>query len=323
MKQAGNQRHWLSFGIEHLGMLGILIVLITFFGFSTDSFFTPSTFKMLYNQIPSLTVIVVGMTFALVVAGIDLSVGSVAALSGTLAGVAMTQWEWSLPAAALAALLTGLLCGAVNGVISVLWSVPSFIVTLGMLEIARGAAYWVANSQMIYIGAPVEWLAEPMGALGLSPAFIVAFALVVIGQIVLVQTVFGRYAIAIGTNEEVVRLSGVDPRLPKIAVFALSGLLAGLGGLFYAARLSAADPNGGVGLELSAIAAVVIGGTSLMGGRGSVVNSFIGVLIISVIEIGLIQIGATEPIKRIVTGVVIVLAVVADVYRRKLYETMD
>jgi len=132
------------------------------------------------------------------------------------------------------------------------------------------------------------------------------------------RTVFGRYVVAIGTNEEAVRLSGIDPRPVKLAVFALSGLLAGLGGVFNAAYLESADPNAGIGMELSAIAAVVIGGTSLMGGRGSVVNSFSGVLIIAVLQTGLAQVGASEPMKRVITGTVIVAAVVADVYRHRL-----
>ena len=152
----------------------------------------------------------------------------------------------------------------------------------------------------------------------MSPAFLIAVLLVIAGQLVLSRTVFGRYVVAIGTNEEAVRLSGIDPRPVKLVVFATSGLLAGLGGVFGAAYLESADPNAGMGMELAAIAAVVIGGTSLMGGRGSVVNSFSGVLIIAVLQAGLAQIGASEPTKRVITGAVIVAAVIADVYRHKL-----
>ena len=137
------------------------------------------------------------------------------------------------------------------------------------------------------------------------------------GQVVLSRTVFGRYLVAIGTNEQAVRLAGINPRPAKIAVFALLGLLAGLGAVFYTSRLGSSDPNAGVGLELSAIAAVVIGGTSLMGGRGSVVKSFFGVLIIAVLGVGLFTLGAQESTKRIVTGCVIVTAVVFDYYRHR------
>jgi ribose transport system permease protein len=215
-------------------------------------------------------------------------------------------------------LLVGLLCGLFNGFVTVRWDIPSFIVTLGMLEIARGASYLVTNSQTKYIGSGIEPVGAPLPVLGLSPAIVTAIVLVIAGQLVLSRTVFGRYMTAIGTNEETVRLSGVDPRPVKIAVFALAGLLAGLGGIFQLGYLQSADPNAGIGLELSAIAAVVIGGTSLMGGRGSVVSSFFGVLIIAVLQTGLAQIGASEPTKRVITGAVIVAAVILDAYRHRI-----
>jgi ribose transport system permease protein len=212
----------------------------------------------------------------------------------------------------------GLVAGTVNGLVSVLLGIPSFIVTLGMLEIARGLAYLTTNSQTKYIGAGVEGLSRPIGALDISPAFLIAVGVIVVGQVVLSRTVFGRYLVAIGTNEQAVRLTGINPRPAKIAVFALLGLLAGLGAVFYTSRLGSSDPNAGVGLELSAIAAVVIGGTSLMGGRGSVVKSFFGVLIIATLEAGLAQVGASEPAKRVITGLVIVVAVVLDAWRHRM-----
>ena len=306
---------------EYAGMLAVLALLILFFSLQTDHFFSRLTFTTLANQIPSLTVIAVGMTFVLIVAGIDLSVGSVLALSAAVLGVLLVQWEWSLAASALACLLVGLASGFVNGFITVRWAVPSFIVTLGMLEAARGGAYLVTDSRSLYIGTPVAPIGAPVEGIGMSPSFLIAVVVVVIGQIVLTRTVFGRYMIATGTNEEAVRLSGIDPRPIKLAVFTITGLLAGLGGLFHVAYLESADPNAGIGMELTVIAAVVIGGTSLMGGRGSVVNSFLGVLIIAVLQAGLAQMGATEPVKRVVTGAVIVVAVIADVYRHRMGKT--
>jgi len=151
--------------------------------------------------------------------------------------------------------------------------------------------------------------------LGISPAFILAAIIVSAGQLTLSLTVFGRHVVAIGSNQEAARLAGINPARAKITVFALLGLLTGLGGVFYTSRLGSADPNAGVGLELSAIAAVVIGGTSLLGGRGSVVKTFFGVLLIATLEAGLAQIGASEPVKRVITGVVIVIAVVFDAWR--------
>jgi ribose transport system permease protein len=211
-----------------------------------------------------------------------------------------------------------LAAGFLNGLVSVRLAIPSFIVTLGMLEIARGLAYLWAHSQTKYIGAPVEGLSTSLGVVGLSPAFFISAGVIAAGQVVLSRTVFGRQLVAIGTNEQAVRLAGINPRPAKIAVFALAGLLAGLGAVFYSSRLGAADPNAGYGLELSAIAAVVIGGTSLMGGRGSVVNTFFGVLIIATLQAGLAQVGASEPAKRVVTGAVIVLAVILDAWRHQL-----
>ena len=303
---------------EQRGLLVVLALLLALFGALSEHFLTRITLVTLANQIPALAVIAIGMTFVLVIGGIDLSVGSVLALGSALLGSALTTWGWPLVAAVPLALGVGLVAGAANGLVTAGWGIPSFIVTLGMLEIARGGAYLVTGSQSLFIGPRIEVLGAPVPGLGLSPAFLVAVLLVVAGQLVLARTVFGRYVVAIGTNEEAVRLSGIDPRPVKLAVFALSGLLAGLGGVFGAAYLESADPNAGIGMELSAIAAVVIGGTSLMGGRGSVVNSFSGVLIIAVLQTGLAQVGASEPTKRIITGTVIVVAVVADVYRHRL-----
>ncbi len=303
---------------SYAGLLVFLLLLIAFFSFKSQHFFSSGTLVSLLNQIPALMVIAVGMTFVLIIAGIDLSVGSVLALASSVIGVAMLDWGWGLLTAVALALLVGAICGALNGVITVKWAIPSFIVTLGMLEIARGGAYLVTGSSTKYIGAAVEGVATPIGGLGLSPAFIIAVLVVIVGQLVLSKTIWGRYALAIGASESVVVYSGINPRSVKVGVFALSGLLSGLGALFYASRLGSADPNAGIGLELQAIAAVVIGGTSLMGGRGSVVRSFIGVLIIAILETGLAQIGASEPTKRLITGFVIVIAVIADVYRVRL-----
>ncbi len=302
---------------DYLGMLGVLAALVALFSWKSPHFLTWTTFTTLANQIPALTVIAVGMTYVLIIAGIDLSVGSVMALCAALMGMALTSWGVGLGPALLLALGAGLAVGLLNGLVTVRWAVPSFIVTLGTLEMARGATYLVTSSRAVYVGGAVEGIGSPIGGLGLSPAFFLALLVVIVGQVVLARTVFGRYMVAVGTNEEAVRLSGIDPRPTKVAVFALAGLLAGLGGVFHVAYLETSDPNAGIGLELSAIAAVVIGGTSLMGGRGSVVNSFLGVLIIAVLQAGLAQLGATEPTKRVVTGAVIVLAVIADVYRTR------
>jgi len=301
---------------SYLGLAGALLAIIILFSLLSSHFLSYDTFSTLANQIPDLVVMSVGMTFVLIIAGIDLSVGSVLALAASAVSVAMLKWGWGVLPSALFGIAAATVAGTITGAVSVAWRIPSFIVSLGVLEMARGVAYQMTNSRTSYIGSAFDWLSNPIAG-GISPAFILALVVMIVAQAVLTRTVFGRYLIGIGTNEEAVRLAGIDPRPYKIMVFALMGALAGLAALFQVSRLEAADPNAGVGLELQVIAAVVIGGTSLMGGRGSVISTFFGVLIISVLAAGLAQIGASEPTKRIITGAVIVVAVVLDTYRSR------
>ena len=294
-----------------------LILLILFFGFTSDNFFTIVTLTTILNQLPALTVVTVGMTLVLMVAGIDLSVGSVLGFAATVVGVATVGWGLPVPVACLVGIAAGLLCGSLNGALVAWFRLPSFIVTLGMLEMARGMAYLTNESQTVYIGVAIQGIALPLPGLGVSPALLLAVALVICGQFLLTRTVFGRHITAIGSNEQAARMSGIDVRPYRLAVLALSGALAGLGGVFNAAYLGSADPNAGIGLELSAIAAAVIGGTSLMGGRGSVLGAFAGVLIISILQSGLAQMGVSEPSKRLITGAVIIVAVLIDRWRMK------
>jgi ribose transport system permease protein len=303
---------------EYTAMLAIWLGLLLLFGLLSRNFLSAQTFATLANRIPALLVIAAGMTLVLIIGGIDLSAGSVLGLCGSVLGVAMMDYHLPFWAGTMICLGLGLLAGAINGTISVGFGIPSFIVTLGMLEVARGLAYLTTHSQTKYIGADAEGLSGPIHGLGVSPAFLISVLVIAAGQVALSRTVFGRYLVAIGTNESAVRLAGINPKPAKIAVYALLGLLSGLAGVFYTSRLGSSDPNAGVGVELSAIAAVVIGGTSLMGGRGSVVNTFFGVLIIATLEAGLAQVGASEPAKRVITGGVIVVAVILDAWRRHL-----
>lgn len=298
-------------------ILAALLLLIIYFSLATDNFFSLVTLTTVLNQLPALTTVTVGMTLVLIVAGIDLSVGSVVGLSATVIGVALVSLGLPMPVACLLGIGAGLASGLINGVLVARFALPSFIVTLGMLEMARGMGYLVTNSQTVYIGSGIQAIALPLPGIGVSAALLFSVSLVVAGHFVLTRTVFGRHLVAIGTNEKAARMAGIDSRNYKLAVLALSGALAGIAGIFNAAYLGSADPNAGIGLELSAIAAAVIGGTSLMGGRGSVIGGFAGVLIIAVLQSGLAQLGATEPTKRIITGAVIVIAVLIDRWRAK------
>lgn len=302
---------------DYLVLALILCLLVGLFSYLSDRFLTAATMASIANRIPTLAIIATGMTLVLIIGGIDLSVGSVLALSGSVLGIALVDWQWSLPIAVVAAMLVGLMAGLLNGAIVTGFRVPSFIVTLGMLEMARGLAYRIANSETKYLGTSVEWLATPLSGMLVSPAFVLAVCVVIAGHLTLTRMVFGRKMIAVGTNEAAARLAGIDPRMIKLPVFAIAGGLAGLGAVCHVARLGASDPNAGSGMELAAIAAAVIGGTSLSGGRGSVLCSFLGVLIIATLEAGLAQTGVSEPVKRLVTGAVIVLAVIADGIRKR------
>ena len=311
------QSRWTQSIVQYGGLLAVLLLLIIVFSVSSENFLQTSTLVTIANQVPDLTFLAVGMTLVLIVGGIDLSVGSLLALTSAVLGVLMAKYGWSIWSSLAVALLVGGLAGVVNGAISIRFGIPSFIVTLGMLEIARGATKVVTDSQSVYIGSRVEWFGQPLAGLLLSPAFLTALLAVIVGQFVLTQTVFGRYCVAIGTNAEAVRMSGIRSAPYSIAVFGISGLMCGLAGLAQTSRMSTADPNGGIGNELDAIAACVIGGTSLMGGRGSVISSFIGVLIIQVLRTGLAQIGVTDANKQIITGVVIIVAVLLDAVRSR------
>lgn len=307
-------RRSLVYIIESCVLIVVLAILVAIFGSLSQRFLSFRTAISIANQIPDLTVIAIGMTFVLIAGGIDLSVGSVIALSSAVMGFLLVDQHWSVAFAMLAAVGVGAICGIVNGSISVAFGIPSFIVTLGMLEIARGAAYQVTDSKTKYLGSALEWIGSS-GAWGFSPAFGFALLTVIAGQVMLSRTLLGRYWVAIGTNEAAARYSGIDPKPYRFTAFVLLGGLCGIAAIMQCSRLSTADPNSAIGLELSAIAAAVIGGTSLLGGRGSAIQTFLGVLVIAVLQTGLASVGASEPLKRMITGSVIVLAVIADVLR--------
>lgn len=303
--------------LDYAALVLILSALVLLFHLLSDRFLSAATFSNIANQIPTLSILATGMTLVLIIGGIDLSVGSVLALSGSLFGLLLVDYQTSLWLSLLGAIGVGLLAGALNGVITTAMGVPSFIVTLGMLEMARGGAYLLTDSKTKYLGTTLEPLISPINGLMISPSFLLAVAIVIAAHLLLTRTTFGRKMVATGTNESATRLAGINPQPIKIIVFALTGALAGIASLCHIARLSVSDPNAGSGMELSAIAAAVIGGTSLNGGRGSVLCTFLGVLIIATLNAGLAQIGASEPMKRLITGTVIILAVTADSIRKR------
>jgi ribose transport system permease protein len=300
-----------------LALLAVWAGLVLLFAGVSHGFLGAATLGAVANRIPALLLTATGMTLLMISGGIDLSVGSILGLGGAIAGVVMVDFGWPLPVALAASVGGGFALGGVNGLVSVRFRLPSFIVTLGMLEVARGLAFLLTDSRTKYIGAGIEALGAPLAGWRVSPAFLLAVAVGALGQAVLTYTVFGRHLVAVGANLESATIAGVPVDRPRIWAHALVGALAGLAAVCNASRLGAADPNAGVGFELAVIAAVVVGGTSLQGGRGSVARSCVGVLIVATLEAGLVQAGASEPAKRIVTGTVIVLAVLADSWRRR------
>ena len=303
--------------LQYGGLLVAIASLVLFFGAMTKNFFTATTLLTVANTIPDITVVAVGMTLVLIAGGIDLSVGSVMAFSGSLLGVLLLSHKWPLALAAGGAVLLGALCGGLNGWISAYFRIPAFIVTLGMLEVARGAAAWMTDSTTQYVGSSLGWISEPLPAIGLSPSFLFSVMIVLLGQWILHRTVLGRLAVAVGTNAESVRMSGISTTPILVSLYCLSGALCGVAAIMQSSKLSTVDPNAGVGMELSAIAACVIGGTSLRGGQGSVISTFFGVLVISILQTGLAQMGISDPIKRMITGGVIILAVLIDAMRKR------
>ncbi len=242
------------------------------------------------------------------------------ALASVVAGLTITNKSLPVPLAIVlaivAAVSVGALCGFINGWVSERWKIHSFVVTLGMLNIARGAALQISNSRTIF-SFPAQFNA--FGTLELFqiiPAiFLIALALVLIGRFILNRTVFGRMIYAIGNNEEAVRLSGHNTSSVKILAFTICGITVGIAAIMYMLRLNIASPILGVGFELKAIAAVVIGGTSMKGGKGSMVGTFLGACIIGVLDNGLLLIGLGDFVRQMVTGFIIVLAVIIDTYR--------
>jgi ribose transport system permease protein len=301
---------------EWQGLLGALAVLVAAFSLLTSHFFSWTTLLALANQAPEILLLSTGMTLVVITGGIDLSVGSVLALSAAVAGVCLVEWQLALPVAVAAALAVGIICGWVNGWLSTHWRLPSFIATLAMLEMARGATYLVSESQTRYLGARLDGIGGEALA-GLRFPVLAAVLVVIAAHLMLTRSVLGRQIFAVGANDEAARLAGIDTHGVRVIAFAASGALAGLAAIAQAARLSASDPNAGIGLELEAIAAVVIGGASLSGGRGSVLASAIGAMVMAVVGAGLAQMGVQEPTRRLTTGAVIVVAATIDIWRRR------
>lgn len=278
----------------------------------TPHFLTVSNLLNIAQQTSINAIIAAGMTFVIISGGIDLSVGSIVALSGVALGALWQGNQAPMWPGVLAALAVGTVSGLINGVLISLGRLPPFIATLGMMSVARGAALLFTEGRPISgFEEHVRWIAT--GSLGFVPAPVIAMvATYLAAHIVLTRTTFGRYVYAIGGNEEATRLSGVAVRFHKTMIYGVSGLTSAIAAIVLTARLNSAQPIAGMMYELDAIAATVIGGTSLMGGEGSLFGTLVGALIMGVLRNGLNLLGVSSFLQQIVIGGVIVGAVLVD-----------
>jgi len=288
-----------------------LVVLSSVLWALTPHFFTVPNLLNVAQQTSINAIVAVGMTFVIISGGIDLSVGSIVALSGVALGAAL-QGGQALPVALAIALGIGVICGLVNGAIISWGGLPPFIVTLGMMSIVRGAALVFTEGRPVSGFDPL-FRSLAAGHLGGVPAPVIAtMAVYLVAHVVLTRTTFGRYVYAIGGNEEATRLAGVSVRFHKTMIYAVSGLVSAMAAVILTARLNSAQPIAGTMYELDAIAATVIGGTSLMGGQGSLAGTLVGALIMGVLRNGLNLLGVSSFLQQIVIGAVIIGAVLID-----------
>ena len=301
-------------------VLGIVIALLALcldLAIASPVFLTSSNFLNVFQQISINFVVAVGMTFVIISGGIDLSVGSNIALSGLLMGILMKNYNAPVILTILGCILFSGLIGLVNGVLISFLNLPPFIATLGTMSIVRGAAYTVTGGQPIYT-FPTSFTAVSGRVAGIPLwSTLIMLAVIVLGWYILKYTRVGRFTYAVGGNESCARLSGINLKKVKCFVYVVSGLCCGVAALLLSSRLDSAVPTNADGQEMDAIAAVVIGGTSMSGGEGSMIGTLIGILIIGIIANGLNLLGVAQGPQKMVKGLIIVIAVIIDVIRRK------
>lgn len=302
-----------------------LIALVVVFSLASPNFMQTQNILAILQATSVNGVLAIAATLVIITGGIDLSVGTLMTFCAVITGVILTYLGLPLPLGVLGAILAGTASGLVSGVVIAKLKVPPFIATLGMMLILKGLSLVISGTRPIYFNDTPGFTQISQGSLigALIPALpipngvLILFGVALIAAFVLGKTALGRYTFALGSNEEAVRLSGVNVDRWKIAIYATAGSICGVAGLLIASRLNSAQPALGQGYELDAIAAVVIGGTSLSGGRGTVLGTLIGALIISVLANGLRILSVAQEWQTVVTGTIIILAVYADILRRR------
>ncbi len=301
--------------VSDLGALSGLVILCLIVSILSPYFLTPNNLLNVLQQISIVSIISVGMTFVILGGGIDLSVGSIVAFTGLIMAGLMKNMEVNVWVTIPIGLVCGCILGFFNGIMVAELKLPPFIATLGMMSIARGAAFTISGGAPIY-SLPQEFL-NFSGRIGIIPIpAIIMIAIFIIGGFILKYTKLGRYTYAIGGNETASILSGINVRFFKTVIYTLSGFFCAISSVLLTAKLDSAVPVAADGYELDAIAAVVIGGTSMMGGEGKLSGTLIGALIMGVVNNGLNLLTVPQGPQRMVKGVIIILAVCIDILRK-------
>jgi ribose transport system permease protein len=314
-----------SDAMQRIMAFSALIVLFIGFSLASPFFRTFDNFVGILLATAVNGVLGLGVTFVIITAGIDLSVGTVMTFSAVMTGVFITNWHWPIPLGILGGVLAGALAGWVNGIVISRMKIPPFIATLGMLYATKGLSLVISELKPIYFNDTPAFREMSMGSVlgqiipgfNVPNAVFIMFGAAIVAHLILSRTILGRYTFAIGSNEEATRLSGVNVAVWKTAVYTLCGLFSGIAGVLIASRLNSAQPALGAGYELDAIAAVVIGGTSLSGGEGSILGTIIGAFIISILTNGLRILSVPQEWQMVVTGGIVILAVFLDILRRR------
>lgn len=305
--------------IQQLLAFASLVLIFTFFSIASPNFLTFSNVTGILLSTAVVGLLALGVTFIIITGGIDLSIGTGMTLVAVMAGVFIVYNGLPVPLGVALAVLFGALIGATNGFFVAVLKIPSFIATLAMMMAAEGLALVISNARPIYFSGVDGYSHIALGALipGVPNAILVFFGMALLGWFILTKTIIGRYTFAIGSNREATALSGVNVTKWTIIIYSVAGIFTGVAGVVLSSRLNSAQPALGMGYELEAIAAVVIGGTSLQGGKGSIIGTVIGALIMGTLINGLRIMSIPQEWQQVAVGAVILVAVYLDILRRR------
>jgi ribose transport system permease protein len=307
-----------------LAFASLIALILIFTALKPEAFMTQDNIIGILQSTTVIGVLAIASTFIIITSGIDLSVGVLMTFCAVMGGVFLVNWGWPLPLGVLGAVVVGAMTGCVSGLAITRLKVPPFIATLGMMMLLKGLSLIITSARPIYFNdiegfdqiALGSLIGDVFPALIIPNGVLIMFVVAIVCAVILNRTALGRYTFALGSNEEAVRLSGVDVDRWKVIIYTFGGAICGIAGLLIASRLNSAQPALGQGYELDAIAAVVIGGTSLSGGVGTIMGTIIGAFIMSVLINGLRIMSVAQEWQMVLTGLIIILAVYTDNLRR-------